>query len=83
MKFNGVEILPSIIHLTKQYFIDIHHKCITGASEGKFFVNDLNSYIDWQQEMINDLDNGKSDYSFTFIQRAYWLQSGQCIALLP
>lgn len=50
---------------------------------GVFYCNDpqLNA-IKWRQEAQNWLD-GKHKTSFTFWQKAYYIQTGECPALLP
>lgn len=92
MKFNGVEITQEIIVRTRQHFADNCTLCAASAieygsipkdqlQEGKFFVNDLAGYIADRQAVALDFIEGKNDNSFTFWQRAHWLQTGECVAL--
>ena len=92
MKFNGVEITQETILRTRQHFAELCHSCIVSAveygstskdqlQEGKFFVNDLAGYIADRQAVALDFIEGKNDNSFTFWQRAHWLQTGECVAL--
>jgi hypothetical protein len=46
-------------------------------------VNDRESYFSWRREQIEEAHAGKLDHSFTFLQRAHTIQTGECIALLP
>jgi len=81
--FNGEQLTPETIEKTKEHFVDIYKKCIAQAKTGEMKVNDLESYIVWQEKNIAAIFEPKDSYSFTFVQRAYWLQTGQMIALLP
>lgn len=92
MKFNGVEITQETIVRTRRHFADNCTLCAASAieygsiskdqlQEGKFFVNDLAGYIADRQAVALDFIEGKNDNSFTFWQRAHWLQTGECIAL--
>lgn len=94
MKFNGTEITQETIIRTRQHFADNCTLCAASAveydsipkdqlPEGKFFVNDLAGYIADRQAVTLDFIEGKNDNSFTFWQRAHWLQTGECVALLP
>ena len=93
MKFAGVEITQETILLTRQHFADICHSCIVNAVEydsipadelqlGKFFVNDLLGYMTWENQKAIDFIEGKNDDTFTFLQRAVYIQTGEEIALL-
>ncbi len=94
MRFNNTLITEETILATRRHFADIYQYCIDAAAEygsipaehlpeGKFFVNDLEGYILELEARIVEMLEGKCDNSFTFAQRAYWLQTGECAALLP
>lgn len=94
MRFNNTTITQEAIIATRKHFADMYRQCITSAVEydsiprdhlpaGKFFVNDLEGYILALEGQIVDMLAGKRDNSFTFAQRAYWIQTGQDVALLP
>lgn len=68
---------------TRQHFIDSHNRCITGAINGEFRVNDLPRYILWQNELIEHMESGLGDNSFTFQQYKHFLLTGVCVPLLP
>lgn len=83
MRFNDTEITQETIIQTRKHFADLSQKCIDKAISGEFRVNNLQSYIELQHASIEYALLGKNDYTFTFMQRAYWLQTGECVALLP
>lgn len=94
MRFNNTTITQETILATRRHFADIYALCIASAvefdsvprdhlPEGKFFVNDKQGYILELESRIVDMLAGACDYSFAFAQRAYWLQTGQDVALLP
>lgn len=70
------------IQAARQWFADNATACIAEAQSGAVFVNDLPAYIDWQKKRHADALTGKFDSSFTFRQRAYFIQTGECVALL-
>lgn len=81
--FAGVELTPATVAATRQLFADNAQACIDEATSGAVRVNDLAAYIEWRREEIADSLAGKWDHTFTFLQRAHTLQTGECIALLP
>jgi hypothetical protein len=80
--FAGVELTAETIAATRQWFADNAQGCIDEAVSGVVRVNDLASYIEWRREQIADSLAGKGDHTFTFLQRAHTLQTGECIAFL-
>lgn len=82
MTFAGTEIAPATIERTRRYFADLCGACVAEAESGKVRVNDLSSYVDWQKASAADYLAGKQDHTFTFVQRAHWLQTGESIPLL-
>ncbi len=83
MIFNGVTITPGTIERTRKHFADLCRACIAEAESGERPVNDLPAYEAWQCESIARVMAGGDDHTLTFMQRAYWLQTGDCPALLP
>ena len=81
--FNGEKLTPETIAKTRQHFIDIFKGCISEAVSGEVRVNDLHSYIKSNEARIKEYENATHTISLTFLQRAYWLQTGKSIALLP
>jgi len=76
------QITHETILKTRRHFIQINVDCIRQAIAGKFFVNDLQSYIDRNMEEIRAIRRGERERSFTFAQRAHWIQTGECIPFL-
>jgi hypothetical protein len=83
MYFNNVKITEDSINKTRQWFYDNAMACIDEAVSGKVFVTELDSYINWQKQRAESALNGENDNTFVFIQRAYYIQTGESIALLP
>jgi hypothetical protein len=83
MMFAGVALTQETIQQTRQWFADNSLACIAEAVSGDVRVNDLPSYIAWRNEQHAEALAGKHDHTFTFLQRAHTLQTGECIAMLP
>jgi len=82
MIFNNVVLTSETIESTKQWFINNAKACIAEAVSGEVFVNDLESYIDSQNRRIKDFEANLNQNNFTFMQRAYFHQTGHDVALL-
>jgi hypothetical protein len=82
-RFNGVDLTSATMRRTREHFADIHRRCIADVVAGRQRVNNPESYIAWQDKAITETLAGKNDHTATFLQRAYWLQTGECVALLP
>ena len=82
-KFNNVELTPETLEQTKQSFIDGCKDCIREAESGEVFVNDLEDYTAWRLSQIRSYENDENSHTFTFLQRAYYIQTGESVALLP
>ena len=82
MEFAGVKITQDTIIATRQWFADNAQACIESARDGTNTVNDLASYIEWQKEAAADSLAGNYDCTFTFMQRAHYIQTGESIPLL-
>lgn len=83
MKFAGTEITQESILKAREWFADNYDGCIAEAVNGEVFVNDLPSYIVWREKQKAEVLAGKHDHTFTFMQRAYYIQTGESVALLP
>jgi len=81
--FNGEKLTPEIIEETKQWYVDLYNACIKEAVSGEVRVNNLQSYVEWQEKCISDIVEGRQRISLSFLQQAYYLQTGKSIALLP
>lgn len=76
-------IAPESMQAARQYYADNAQACIDDAVSGRVFVNDLPGYIIRTQQAAADDLAGKNDHTFTMRQRAYSIQTGKCVALLP
>lgn len=82
MKFNNTDITTETINQTRNHFAQISENCIQGALNKEFHVNDVAQYIQWKTNSKKDYLSGKCDHTFTFLQYAYYIQTGECIPLL-
>lgn len=62
---------------------DVLYACIAEAQRGVVRVNDLAAYTAWRLESAEAALRGDYDRSLTFRQRATYIQTGDCPALLP
>ena len=82
-KFNGKILTKATIKKTHQHFIDIYKGCIAEVLSGEVTVNDQKKYFEDCNNNILRHEKGEGIWNLTFLQRAYSLQEGECIALLP
>lgn len=82
-RFNGVELTEETIIKTREWFAQNCLDCIEEAESGEVSVNDLDEYRKWRLQSREDDLSGKNDHTVTFLQRAYFIQTGECVALLP
>jgi hypothetical protein len=82
LRLNGVTLTPETIQATRQWYADNAQACIAEAESGEVFVNDLPSYIAWRKESAADSLAGKYDHSLSFLQRAYFIQTGISVPIL-
>lgn len=91
MKFAGVKITQESILAARQWYMTNARACIDLArsrdvpklNEGEFYVNDLPEYVARERERIEEHRQGQHDHTFAFMQTAHYIQTGECIALLP
>jgi len=83
------ELTPESIIAARKWFADNALACAVEArnrsdvlQDNEFYVNDLNRYKEDQQKLANEWLAGQYDHTFTFLQQAYYLQTGICVALL-
>ena len=76
-------ITPETIQKTRQWWADNALACIAEVKSGEVKVNNPEKYFAWRMEQHADALAGKYDHSFAFQQRAYFIQTGECVALLP
>ena len=80
--FNNTKLSEATIKKTDIHFADICQKCIEYVLNGGF-VNDKKKYIKDNLKHKKDYLNGLNRNSSTYLQRAYFIQTGENIALLP
>jgi hypothetical protein len=86
MLFNGEKITQESIIVTRQYFADFLQRHINGVKDGTCLPAshvDLTKYVADLERRKADMLAGNGDNTFTFIQRAYWIQTGKFTVLLP
>ena len=81
-KFNGEVLNLENLEKAREWFIKNAFDCIKEAEEETVFVNDLEKYRKSKMEFIDRMKN-ETNFSATFLQRAYYFQTGKSIALLP
>ena len=68
---------------TRQWFADNAMACIAEVKSGEVRVNDTAKYFAWREQSASDALAGKFDHSLAFLQRATFIQTGICHAILP
>lgn len=68
---------------TREWFAENSRKCIADAVSGNTKVNDLDAYITFHEHAAFDSLAGKYDGNLTFQQRRHFIQTGECIPILP
>mgnify|MGYP003640901139 CR=1 FL=1 len=76
-------ITESTIKETHKHFINIYKGCIDEVLSGEVKVNDQKKYFENCNKAILKHEKGEGTNNLTFMQRAYYLQEGETIALLP
>lgn len=82
-QFNGVELTKESIQKTRKWFSENAIACIEEVKSGEFKVNDPESYFKWETEKAKEYMEGCHDHTLSFLQRAYFIQTGESVALLP
>jgi len=78
-----MNITPEAMLAARQWFADNAQACIAEAERGEVRVNDLAGYIASRRQDAADALAGKHDHTFAFRQRAQYIQTGECVPLLP
>lgn len=73
-------ITPETMQLTREHFASLHTACATECAQD---ANDPVAYAARCHRLAAQALAGDFDHSFTFLQRAHYLQTGECVALLP
>jgi hypothetical protein len=81
--FNRIQLTEESIQKTRKWFADNCIACIEEVKSGKTHVNDPESYFADKIEDAKEYMNGSYDHVIAFLQRAYYIQTGESVALLP
>lgn len=84
-KFNGVVITQDSIQKCRQWFADNADGCVREAEDGTAPLANHYPLELYRAEKTEDKRKslaGEYDHTFTFLQRAYYIQTGECVALL-
>jgi len=82
--FNNTELTPDTILKTDKHFANICQGCIDGVLNGDIKVNDPKRYIkDNSDRKKAYLTGNINRWNLTYLQRAYFIQTGKSVALLP
>lgn len=79
----AVELTAETIDATWAWFADHERACIDAATNGEFRVNNLEKYIRDCKANIERYEAHEGRMSMTFLQRAYFIQTGESVPLLP
>lgn len=82
MKCNGIIITNETIAKTRVHFARIHRACANDALNGNVKVQDVDSYVNWQVQCEGDMLQGSNDHTLTFLQMAFYIQTGDCAGIL-
>lgn len=83
LKFNGVCLTEETIQKTRKWFSDNAIACIEEAKSGKVYVNDLERYTKLNLKSSKEYLEGSHQITFTFLQRAHFIQTGESVPLFP
>lgn len=78
-----MKLTPETIHATRQWFADNALACIAEVESGDVKVNNRERYFSQCRQRHADALAGKGDHTFAFRQRAHYIQTGECVPLLP
>lgn len=83
LQFNGVTLTCEAITEARQWFHDNALACIREMERGDVRVNNPAEYRVWREEQAKAALAGEIDHTLTFRQHAYYIQTGNSIAILP
>ena len=82
-KFNGVILTEETLKKTDKFFADSAQGLINDVESGALRVNDEVKYLHDKKQEVKDCLAGRCRQSFTYFQRAYFIQTGKDVAFLP
>ena len=86
MTFNGVVITQESITACRQWFADNADACVREAEDGTAPLASHYPIELYREKMAARKASalaGEFDHTFAFMQRAHYMQTGECVALLP
>ncbi len=78
-----VVLTAETIDATWKWFADHERECARAALAKEFHVNDLTKYVERCNLNAEVYDNNEGRMSVAFLQRAYFIQTGESVPLLP
>ncbi|BBI90603.1 hypothetical protein HYO65_gp211 [Tenacibaculum phage PTm1] len=81
--FNGEQLTQESIDKCIEQCIQNKQGCIDEVQRGEVTVNDKEKYFEWCNSNIKKYENRDFKISLSFLQKAYYIQTGKCVALLP
>lgn len=86
MTFNGVTLTDATVQATRQWFADNCDACLREVEDGTVKLASHYPLEAYRQQMAkhkNQALAGEWDHTLAFRQRAYFIQTGESVALLP
>lgn len=80
--FNGVQLTDETIQKTRKICHDDALASIVEAESGKTYVNDFEYFSKWKKIDAKKYMAGEYDNVVAFLQRAYYIQTGESVPLL-
>lgn len=80
--FAGVKLTDESVAAARRWYCDNFHAMKEEAESGAVRMNDLATYREWCERCAEQvMTDGR--LSFALLQRAYYEQTGESVALLP
>ena len=77
------KLTEASMQAARQAFADNAQGCIDEVESGAVKVNDKESYYEWCIDRARAALAGEYDHTLALLQKAHYIQTGECIALLP
>ena len=79
----STKLTEASMQAARQWYVDHAQRCIDEVESGAVEVNDVEVYYKWCKGLAEQAMRGDYDHTLSFLQRAHYIQTGECIALLP
>lgn len=83
MKTHPQALTQTSILAARQWFHNNALACIHEVLDGKVKVNDQAAYFEERTATAAACLRGDYDHTLAFKQQAYYIQTGECIGILP